>query len=102
MELYAEEAGVELIFLDANGDESLQMSQAETLITRNVDILVVLPQNAEACKPMVDQAKEAGIPMISFDRMIPDADIDYYVGFDNDVIGDMMAEYVFKDRKSVV
>lgn len=95
LELYAEEAGVELIFLDANGDESLQMSQAETLITRNVDILVVLPQNAEACKPMVDQAKEAGIPMISFDRMIPDADIDYYVGFDNDVIGDMMAEYVF-------
>jgi D-xylose transport system substrate-binding protein len=95
LEKFAEEAGVELIFLDANGDEALQMKQAENLITKEVDVLVVLPQNAEACKPMVDQAKEAGIPIISFDRLIPDADIDYYVGFDNDVIGDMMAQYVF-------
>jgi D-xylose transport system substrate-binding protein len=95
LEQFAAEAGVELIFLDANGDEATQMKQAENLITKEVDVLVVLPQNAEACKPMVDQAKEAGIPIISFDRLIPDADIDYYVGFDNDVIGDMMAQYVF-------
>lgn len=95
LEKYAAEAGVDLIFLDANGDEKVQMQQAENLITKQVDVLVVLPQNAEACKPMVDQAKEAGIPVISFDRLIPGADIDYYVGFNNDIIGEMMAKYVF-------
>ena len=95
LEKYAAEAGLDLIFLDANGDEKVQMQQAENLITKEVDILVVLPQNAEACKPMVDQAKEAGIPLISFDRLIPGADIDYYIGFNNDIIGELMAKYVF-------
>ena len=95
LEQYAKEAGLELIFLDANGDEKVQMQQAENLITKEVDALVVLAQNAEAAKPMVDQAKEAGIPFIAIDRMIPDADIDYYIGMDNDAIGDMMAQYVY-------
>ncbi len=95
LEKYAKEAGIELIFLDANGDEKVQMQQAENLITKEVDALVVLAQNAEAAKPMVDQAKEAGIPFVAIDRMIPDADIDYYIGMDNDVIGDMMAQAVF-------
>ncbi len=95
LEQYAKEAGLELIFLDANGDEKVQMQQAENLITEEVDALVVLAQNAEAAKPMVDQAKEAGIPFIAIDRMIPDADIDYYIGMDNDAIGDMMAQYVY-------
>ena len=95
LEQYAKEAGLELIFLDANGDEKVQMQQAENLITKEVDALDVLAQNAEAAKPMVDQAKEAGIPFIAIDRMIPDADIDYYIGMDNDAIGDMMAQYVY-------
>lgn len=95
LEQYAAEAGAELIFLDANGDEKTQAQQAENLITKEVDVLCVLAQNAEACKPMVQSAKEAGIPFIAMDRMIPDADIDYYIGMNNDVIGDMMAQYVF-------
>ena len=95
LEKYAEEAGVGLEFMDAKGDEKVQMQQAETLITKGVDVLVVLAQNADACKPMVEQAQEAGIPFVAIDRLIPGIAYDYYVGMDNDVIGDMMAEYVF-------
>ena len=95
LEQFAAEANLELIFLDANGDEEVQMQQAENLITKEVDVLVILPQNAEACGPIVADANEAGIPIISFDRLIPNADIDYYIGFDNDIIGELMAQYVF-------
>lgn len=95
LEQYAEEAGVKLEFMDANGDEKLQLQQAEQLITKGVDVLVVLAQNADAAVPMVEQAKEAGIPFVAIDRMIANADVDYYVGMDNDVIGDMMAQYVY-------
>lgn len=95
LEKYADEAGVELIFLDANGDEKVQLQQAENLITKEVDVLVVLAQNADAASPMVEQAKEAGIPFVAIDRMIANADVDYYIGINNDNIGDMMAQYVY-------
>ena len=95
LEQYAAEAGVGLEFMDAKGDEKVQMQQAEMLITKGVDVLVVLAQNADACKPMVEQAQEAGIPFVAIDRLIPGIAYDYYIGMDNDVIGDMMAQYVF-------
>ena len=95
LEQYAKEAGIKLIFQDANGDEKLQAQQAENLITQGVDALVVLAQNADACKPMVEDAKTAGIPFVAIDRLISDAEIDYYIGMDNDAIGDMMAQYVY-------
>jgi D-xylose transport system substrate-binding protein len=91
---YAEAEGWQIDFQDAKGDEKLQMQQVENLITKGVDALVVLPQNAEAATGMVAQAKEAGIPFICIDRVI-NAEIDYFVGMNNDVIGDIMAEYVF-------
>ena len=95
LEQYAKEANVDLIFMDANGDEKVQMEQAENLITKDVDVLVVLAQNADTAAPMVKQAKEAGIPFVTTDRMIANADVDYFVGINNDVIGDMMAQYAY-------
>lgn len=92
---YAEEYGVELIFQDANGDENNQISQCENLITQGVDILVILSHNADVMGNVVKEAKESGIPVMAIDRVIPNADLDVYVGMDNDVIGDMIAQYAY-------
>ena len=94
---FAEAKGWEVDFQDAQGDEARQLQQVEGLIARGVDALLVLAHNAEASTGMVAEANEAGIPFIAMDRMI-DAEVDYFVGMDNDVIGDMMAEYVFNLR----
>jgi D-xylose transport system substrate-binding protein len=91
----AKRLGFEIVFQNANGDEKLQLQQAENLITQGVDLIVILPQNADAACPVIDQAHQAKIKVIAFDRLISNCDLDYYIGFNNDVIGDMMAKYVF-------
>jgi D-xylose transport system substrate-binding protein len=95
---YAEEYGVKLIFQDAKGDENQQISQCENLITQGVDVLVILSHNADVMGSVVKDAKEAGIPVIAIDRLIPDANLDAYIGMNNDVIGDMIAQYAFEKK----
>lgn len=93
---YAKEKGVTLIFQSANGDEKLQLQQAENMISQGVDALVILAQNAEACSSIAKQCKEEKIPFIVTDRLIENTDIDYYVGYDNNSIGYLQVNYVFK------
>ncbi len=95
LEAEAKRLGFEIVFQNANGDEKLQLQQAENLITQGVDLIVILPQNADAACPVIEQAHQAGIKVVAFDRLISNCDLDYYIGFNNDVIGDMMAKYVF-------
>jgi len=94
----AERLGFDIVFQNANGDEKLQLQQAENLITQGVDMIVILPQNADAACPVIEQAHQANIKVVAFDRLISNCDLDYYIGFNNDVIGDMMANYVFAEK----
>ena len=96
LEKYSKQVGFEMVFQNANGDEGLQMQQGENLITQGVDLIVILAQNADTVCPLVEEAHQANIKVIAFDRLISNCPIDYYVGIDNDVIGDLMAGYVFK------
>jgi D-xylose transport system substrate-binding protein len=96
---FAEEYGVNLVFQSANGDEKTQLQQAENLISQEVDALAILAQNVEACKPIVDGCREAGIPLIVTDRLISNADLDYFVGVNNDIIGIMQVEYMLEQTK---
>ena len=51
-----EALGAEVEIMAANGDDALQISQAETLISQGVDLLVVVPHNAEATATIVNKA----------------------------------------------
>jgi D-xylose transport system substrate-binding protein len=88
------EMGGEVKVLAANGDDATQMSQAEQLISQGVDVLVVIPHNAEATAPIVDKAHKEGIKVISYDRLIKNAEVDYYISFDNVRVGEMQAQAV--------
>jgi D-xylose transport system substrate-binding protein len=87
-----EKLGAEVEILAANGDDALQISQAETLINQGVDLLVVVPHNAEATAAIVGKAHLANIKVISYDRLIKNADIDLYISFDNEKVGELQAE----------
>ena len=67
MEAKAKELGVEIVSQSANGDENLQISQAENMITQGIDVLVVIAQNGAAAAPIVESAHNAGIPVIAYD-----------------------------------
>lgn len=91
-----ESLGAEVEILAANGDDALQVLQAETLISQGVDLLVIVPHNAEAAATIVKKAHLAGIKVLSYDRLIKNADIDLYVSFDNERVGELQAESITK------
>ena len=92
----AEELGAEVLVQSANSDDRVQVQQAENLLTQGIDVLVVVPHNAEVSASIVDAAKRQGVPVISYDRLIRNSDVDLYVSFDNERVGQMQAEYLLE------
>ncbi|QQZ09380.1 D-xylose ABC transporter substrate-binding protein [Heyndrickxia vini] len=91
-----EKLGGEVEITAANGDDALQISQAETLISRGIDLLVVVPHNAEAMAAIVNKAHSAGIKVLSYDRLVKNSYVDLYVSFDNIKVGELQAEAITK------
>lgn len=90
----AKELGADVLVQAANGNASMQISQAENLLTQNVDVLVVVPSNAVTAAAIVDKAHKAGKKVLSYDRLIKNADVDLYISFDNEEVGRMQAKYL--------
>lgn len=59
----------------------------ESLITNKVDVLVIVPHNGEVMAKGVEMAQKAGIPVIAYDRMIQNCNLDLYMSFDNVKVG---------------
>lgn len=90
----AEELGAEVIVQSADGDADKQLSQIENMLSQNVDVLVIIAANSDALAPVVEQAKEQGVIVVAHDRLINNADVDAYVSFDNEGVGEMQAQYL--------
>jgi D-xylose transport system substrate-binding protein len=88
------ELGAEVRTLAANTDDASQLSQAEQLISEGADVLVVVPHNANASSIIVQKAHKEGIKVISYDRLIRNADVDFYISFDNVRAGEMQAQAI--------
>jgi len=92
----AEELGAEVYVQSANGSEQTQIGQIENMISRGVDVLVIVPQNGEVLGNVLAEAKHEGIKILAYDRLIKNADIDLYVSFDNVRVGEMQSEALIK------
>ncbi|MBB3226049.1 D-xylose transport system substrate-binding protein [Luteibacter sp. Sphag1AF] len=90
----AEAKGATVTVTSADGNEQKQQSQIENLIAQKVDVLVIVPFNAKTLTNVVTEAKKAGIKVISYDRLILGADVDAYISFDNEKVGEMQAQGV--------
>ncbi|PJE97277.1 sugar ABC transporter substrate-binding protein [Streptomyces carminius] len=76
-------------------DPDQQVSQIENMITQGVDALVVAAINGEALSNVLQQAADADIPVISYDRLILGSPhVDYYASFDNEKVGELQATYI--------
>ncbi|MFE1950648.1 MULTISPECIES: sugar ABC transporter substrate-binding protein [Streptomyces] len=76
----------ELVYANAEQDAQQQSRQLQRMIDAKVDALIVDPVDAEAIAPSVQKAKDAGIPVIAYDRLAQ-GPVDAYVGFDNELVG---------------
>ncbi len=92
----AAELGAEVTVQVANGDDKVQVQQCENMLTRGVDVLVVAPHNGEVAASIVEAAHRQGVPVISYDRLIRNSDVDIYLSFDNMRIGEMQARYILE------
>jgi D-xylose transport system substrate-binding protein len=92
----AKELGADVIVESANGDDAKQLSQVENMLSKNVDVLVIIPHNSDSMAAAVDEAKQQGIPVLAYDRLINKSDVDIYVSFDNIRVGEMQAKYLTK------
>jgi D-xylose transport system substrate-binding protein len=90
----AGELGAEVLVLSANSDNTRQLRDVESLISSQVDVIVIVPHNGAAMARAADMAKAAGIPVIAYDRLIVDSDLDLYMSFDNIKVGEMQARYL--------
>ena len=86
----AEELGTTVYVQNANGDVKKQIDQIEHLIEEGVDAIVIIPTDADAVAPVISKAKEEGIKVIAYDRLVHNADVDLYISFDNEQIGRSM------------
>lgn len=74
-----------------------QVSQAENLITKGVDCLVIANIDGEALTDVCQKAKDSNIPVIAYDRLIKNTEnVDYYISFDNTLVGVQIGEYIEK------
>jgi D-xylose transport system substrate-binding protein len=94
----AQELGAEVLVQAANSDDALQNSQAENLLTQGVDVLVVVPHNAKTAATIVASAHRSNVPVISYDRLILDSDVDLYISIDPTRVGELQADYAAKHR----
>ncbi len=88
-----EDAGGKYISADANLSAEQQLTDVDTLISQGAKVLVLLAQDNKAILPAVQKAKDAGIPVIAYDRLIEDPTI-LYITFDNVAVGKAEADAV--------
>lgn len=88
----AKELGAEVNVQNANGDLEQQKKQIEYFIQKEMDAIVIIGIDSDGLKESVEKAKEAGILVIAYDRLITDAEVDLYITFDNTMVGALMAK----------
>jgi D-xylose transport system substrate-binding protein len=96
VEARAKEVGAQLDVQVANGDDNVQTKQCDNLLTKGVDVLIIAPHNGDLAASIVEKAHAAGVPVISYDRLIKNSEPDLYVSHQVVKMGEMQADYALK------
>jgi D-xylose transport system substrate-binding protein len=92
----ARDLGAELLLEVADQDPAVQERQVRDLVQRGIDVLVIVPNDADRLSAVVAEVKARGIPVLSYDRLVRNAGVDLYLSFDNEKVGSLMAESVVR------
>ena len=97
----AKEMGAEVNVQNANGNIEEQIAQIEYFIEKEMDVIVIVCIDSNSLSEVVSKAKNAGIKVIAYDRLIKNADVDLYISFDNEMVGTMMGEGIVSSGNRV-
>jgi D-xylose transport system substrate-binding protein len=94
----------EEIYSNADQDASKQQQQAEAALTQGAKVLVLDPVDAASAAAIVTRASQSKVPVISYDRLISNSKVAYYISYDNAKVGKLQAtslvDKLKKDGKS--
>jgi D-xylose transport system substrate-binding protein len=85
---------VQIDYTNAHDSAAVQFSQAETDLANGDCILVVGAHDSVAASAIVAKAKAQNVPVIAYDRLIQSKDVNYYVSFNNEKVGQLQGEYI--------
>ncbi len=88
----ARDLGAEVLLEVADQDAEVQERQVRSLVEKGIDVLVIVPNDADRLSTVVSEVKARGIPVLSYDRLVRRASVDLYISFDNEKVGSLMAE----------
>ena len=101
MKAQLEALGYEVVLQYAEDDVQMQVSQIENMVAQMVDCLVIAAVDSGALTAVEAQAKNAGIPIVAYDRLLMDTDaVSYYASFDNVGVGRLIGNYI-KEKKDL-
>lgn len=99
----AQELGAQVNVQNANGDMKEQIEQIDYFIQKKMDVIVVVmvasDEDGSGVVEAVGRAQKAGIPVVAYDRLILNANVDLYISFDNEQVGRLMAEHMREHLK---
>jgi D-xylose transport system substrate-binding protein len=98
VEQRAKEVGAVLDVQVANGDDAVQTRQADNMLTKGIDVLIVAPHNGEIAASIVEAAHRRGVPVIAYDRLIRNADVDLYISHQVVRMGELQGEYALRNK----
>jgi len=92
-------SGCEVIYFNAGGDAEKQQSQGEAALTKGAEVLVLDPMDSKSAATIAERANAQDVPVVSYDRLIENSEVDAYVSFDNERVGELQAETLAKKLK---
>jgi D-xylose transport system substrate-binding protein len=90
----------DVLYSNADQDASKQQQQAEAALTQGAKVLVLDPVDAASAGAIVKRANQQNVPVISYDRLVADADVDYYISFDNEKVGQLQGSSLVDKLKA--
>jgi len=88
----AHDLGAAVVIRSADGDDDLQFRQVKELLNSGIDVLVFLPHDTGKAGRFIEVAHAKHVPVISYDRLVANAPVDLYVGFDLFSVGTLQAQ----------
>ena len=92
-------ADCRIIYSNADQKADEQQNQADAALTNGAKVMVLDPVDSASAASIVSKAKAQSVPVISYDRLITGADVDYYISFDNEKVGKLQAESLVSKLK---
>ena len=89
----------DVLYSNADQDAAKQQQQAEAALTKGIDVMVLDAVDAASAGAIVAKAKQQDVPVVSYDRLVTNADIDYYISFDNERVGRLQGQSLVNKLK---